>query len=237
MSRAAGCLVVAGVVLSGAGLLLFRAGGGTGAAEAAEIAAKVAIDYPLNGAMFPPEITAPTFLWHDPAKRAKRWVIEVSFGKTAPQLRIECPGDLLTPGEIDAKAGPMEPLTPEMASAHTWRPGAETWAAIKQQSTGEPAGVTIEGIDEGGAVVSSGHVAISTSADPVGAPLFYRDVPLMLPSKEQKGPITPLPREALPLIKWRTRNIAEAGSKVVMEKLPTCAMTKACMPCCRSRRR
>jgi hypothetical protein len=35
--------------------------------------------------------------------------------------------------------------------------------------------------------------------DPAGAPIFYRDVPLM-PSELEKGVIMPLPHDALPLI-------------------------------------
>jgi Flp pilus assembly protein TadD len=219
-------VVAAGVLVFGAGLLLFRmndAATGVWAAENAPARASLTIDYPLNGAVFPPEITAPTFLWHDGAEGAKRWVVEITFGKSAAGMRIECAGELLKLGEIDTKAGPGVELTAEQASARTWRPDAGTWEKIKRLSAKAPAGVTIEGIDEQGKVVSTGHVAISTSTDPVGAPLFYRDVPLMLPSLDQKGPITPLPQEALPLIKWRIRNIAEPESKVVMENLPTCA--------------
>jgi Flp pilus assembly protein TadD len=217
-------VVAAGVLVSGMGLLLFRMEAvGVWAAEDAPARASLTIDYPLNGSVFPPEITAPTFLWHDRAEGAKRWVVEIRLEKSAPGLRIECAGELMKLGEIDTKAGPGVGLTPEQASSRTWRPDAATWEQIKLQSTKEPAGITIEGIDEQGKVVSTGHVAISTSTDPVGAPLFYRDVPLMLPSPDQKGPITPLPQEALPLIKWRTRNIAEPESKVVMENLPTCA--------------
>ncbi|HEY3705791.1 MAG TPA: tetratricopeptide repeat protein [Terracidiphilus sp.] len=185
--------------------------------------AALAIDYPLNGSVFPPEMTPPTFLWHDPADLAKKWVIAISFGNSKPAMQIECAGALLRVGEIDPKAGPGIQLIPEQAGTRTWKPDAATWAKIKRLSTHLPARVTIEGVDEQGSVVSSGHVAISTSTDPVGAPVFYRDVPLMLPSPDQKGPITPLPQEALPLIKWRIRNIAEPESKVVMENLPTCA--------------
>jgi hypothetical protein len=71
--------------------------------------------------------------------------------------------------------------------------------------------------------VSEGSVTISTSADPVGAPIFYRDVPLMLWPKTEKGAIQPLPPFAIPLIKWKLRNIGETESRTVMEKLPTCA--------------
>ena len=39
----------------------------------------------------------------------------------------------------------------------------------------------------------------------------------------EKGSIQPLPPSALPLIKWRLRNVAEPQSRVVMENLYTCA--------------
>lgn len=56
----------------------------------------------------------------------------------------------------------------------------------------------------------------------MGAPIFYRDVPLIA-SPTEKGVIQPLPASAIHLIKWRIRNIAEPQSKVVMDNLPTCA--------------
>ena len=49
---------------------------------------------------------------------------------------------------------------------------------------------------------------LSVSTDPVGAPIFYRDVPLM-PSETEKGFIKPLATSAIPLIEWRMRNVAE----------------------------
>lgn len=66
-------------------------------------------------------------------------------------------------------------------------------------------------------------MSISTSADPVGAPIFYRDVPLLLPPPEERGPIAPLPRSAIPLIKWQIRDISQPKSHLVMTNLPTCA--------------
>jgi len=78
-------------------------------------------------------------------------------------------------------------------------PDAETWSAIKRRSVERPAIVTITGVR--GSEVSRGQVAIRTSKDPVGAPVFYRDVPLM-PSELEKGVIKPLAAGALPLIGW-----------------------------------
>jgi tetratricopeptide (TPR) repeat protein len=71
-------------------------------------------------------------------------------------------------------------------------------------------------------VLSRGRVSILTSRDPVGAPIFYRDVPLM-PSETEKGVIKPLAPAAIPLIAWRLRNIGEPRSRLLMEGLHTCA--------------
>jgi hypothetical protein len=70
--------------------------------------------------------------------------------------------------------------------------------------------------------VSRGSVAIRTSKDPAGAPIFYRDVPLM-PSESEKGVIKPLATAAIPLIAWRLRDLAEPRGKVVLEGMHTCA--------------
>ncbi|MEI9970839.1 MAG: hypothetical protein WDO73_01625 [Ignavibacteriota bacterium] len=87
-----------------------------------------------------------------------------------------------------------------------------------------PAKVTISGFSDEGLrnAVSQGWVTIGTSQDPVGAPIFYRDVPLM-PSESQKGVIKPLAQEATPLISWRLRDLAEPRSAVVLENMHTCA--------------
>jgi len=117
------------------------------------------------------------------------------------------------------------PLTPGQAAAHTWRPDEATWTKIKRLSVKSPATIAISGFADGDSrnPVSAGKVTISTSVDPVGAPVFYRDVPLMFPPPGQKGAIQPLPQAALPLIKWKIRNIGEPQSRTVMENLPTCA--------------
>ncbi len=187
--------------------------------------AKIAVDYPREGSVFPPEITPPTFLWHDPAEAAKRWVVEVTFADHSEEIRVETAGEHLQMGKIDPKAGPGTPLTPEQAETRTWRSDEATWARIKRLSVKSPATIKITGFGDGNAKlpVSSGRVTISTSADPVGAPVFYRDVPLMLPPPDENGPIAPLPQSAIPLIKWQIRSIGEPQSRTVMENLPTCA--------------
>jgi Flp pilus assembly protein TadD len=211
--------IVVVAVLVGSSAIVARTG--SVSASTAE-PAKLSIDYPLNGSVFPPEITPPTFLWHD-ASPARRWIVRVAFAGGGA-LQFDAPGEFLKPGAIDPAAGTGLALTPEQASTHTWKPDTAAWARMKQHSIDAPATITIEGLpDASNTPLSQAAVKISTSSDPVGAPVFYRDVPLMLPSADQKGPITPLPLAALPLIKWRIRDIAQPESRVVMENLPTCA--------------
>jgi len=225
--------------------------------------AKISIDYPQEGSIFPPEITPPTFLWCDSEPRAKRWVVQVTFADRTDALRVEVPGEPMRVGELDPEAGPMNELlelTPRQKGTPTWKPDADTWTKIKQHSVGLPAAITIAGlaVETWQRPVSEGSVTISTSADPVGAPIFYRDVPLMLWPKTEKGAIQPLPPFAIPLIKWKLRNMGETESRTVMERLPTCAnchsfsapgktlgidlwmgqrMTRGSTPSCRLRRK
>jgi Flp pilus assembly protein TadD len=223
--------------LVGAGALIFAFGTSAVTApyvlpandpvQAANAPAKLAIDYPADGSVFPPEITPPTFLWHEDTEAATRWVIEVRFADHSAPLRVDAAGEHQTMGEIDPEAGTgdhMIPLTPEQAAMRTWKPDAQTWARIKQHSVKAPATIRIEGFADtsAGQPVAAGSVTLSTSTDPVDAPVFYRDVPLMISPPSANGSIQPLPTSALPLIKWKLRNIGEAESHTVMTNLPTC---------------
>ncbi|MBM3748388.1 MAG: hypothetical protein FJW34_21605, partial [Acidobacteria bacterium] len=145
--------------------------------------ARITIDYPEEGSIFPPDMEAPTFLWRDDAESAKAWMIEISFAGAAP-IRIQSAGEPPRVGEIDPRAvsATNQPpqLTPRESAAHTWKPDTGTWEAVRQRSVKRPATVTITGFaDENRRqAVSRGRVSIQTSKDPVGAPIFYRDVPL-----------------------------------------------------------
>ena len=194
--------------------------------SAAELA-RIAIDYPADGSIFPPDMTAPTFLWRDPDENAAVWLIDVAFADRSPHIQLKSPGERMRVGEIDPRCvtPTNEPtLTPEQAATRTWTPDAETWAGIKKHSIKRPATVTITGFRDQDLrqPVSRGRVTIQTSKDPVSAPIFYRDVPLM-PTEGEKGVIKPLPQTAIGLIKWRLRNVGETESRTVMENLPTCA--------------
>ncbi len=185
----------------------------------------ITIDSPLNGSVFPPDMAAPTFQWRDPAAQTNEWRIEVSFASGAAAMQFESKGEPMKIGEIDPRCvsntNKLPELTPEQAAAHTWKPDALTWAAIRKQAGAGAVTVTIRGMAEKGEV-SRGEMAMLMSADPVAAPIFYRDVPLM-PSETEQGFIKPLATTALPLIEWRMRNVSETGSHVVMTDLHSCA--------------
>ena len=190
--------------------------------------ALVSIDYPRTGSMFPPEITAPTFIWHDASQAAVRWRIDITFTNGAAPMYFDSRGEQPSIGEIDQRCvsstNELPKLTPDQKSAHTWTPDAKAWELIKRHSIGKSAMITISGFtaDAASHPLSSGSTAVETSRDPVGAPIFYRDVPLM-PSETEKGIIKPLAADAVHLIAWRLRSIDHAESRVVLTGMHTCA--------------
>ena len=190
--------------------------------------AAVTVDYPEDGSIFPPEITPPTFIWHDESKVAAEWAIDVSFSDGSQAIHFKSSGARLRIGEIDPRcvSASNEPpsLTPRQATAHTWTPTAEDWQAIKLHSKEHVASLTITGVrtDLPGAAVSRGTVTLETSKDPVGAPIFYRDVPL-IPSKGEKGIIQPLAKQDLPLLAWRLRDVGQPASRLLLTGMHTCA--------------
>lgn len=55
-----------------------------------------------------------------------------------------------------------------------------------------------------------------------GAPIFYRDVPLM-PAAGNGGAVAPLSQDNIHLIHWRLRDIRKPESRTVLKDMPTCA--------------
>jgi len=210
-----------GVLILGLALL---AGRGIGLLPAQDQPRGLTIDYPLPGSIFPPDISAPMFLWRDATPGVTRWRIEIAFADGGSPIRVESTGTLMRVGEIDerciAPTNKLPELTPQQAVSHTWTPESSIWAAIKLRTVDSPATVTIAGI-AGARPVSRAEVAIATSKDPVGAPIFYRDVPLA-PSETAAGIIKPLGPTAIPLIAWRLRNIAATTSRVLLTGMLTC---------------
>ncbi|MGO4882868.1 MAG: tetratricopeptide repeat protein [Bryobacteraceae bacterium] len=192
-------------------------------------AAPILIDFPEPDSIFPPDITPPTFLWRDPGGTATVWRIEIHFGQRGSRVHDKSPGEKPQIGEVDTTLiGYVPPtLTPEQEAQHTWKPDAALWEKIKKQSQKQPATLVVTGYrdEHMKQPISSGQTNFVTSADPVGAPIFYRDVPLIPPdpSERERGIIHPLSDSVLPKIKWRIRYLNQTSSKTVMENLPTCA--------------
>ena len=192
-------------------------------------AAPILIDFPEPDSIFPPDITPPTFLWRDPGGTATVWRIEIHFGQRGTRVHDKSPGEKPQIGEVDTTLiGYVPPtLTPEQEAQHTWKPDAALWEKIKKQSQKQPATLVVTGYrdEHMKQPISSGQTNFVTSADPVGAPIFYRDVPLIPPdpSERERGIIHPLSDSVLPKIKWRIRYLNQTSSKTVMENLPTCA--------------
>ncbi|MHC1763250.1 MAG: tetratricopeptide repeat protein [Verrucomicrobiia bacterium] len=148
------------------------------------------IIYPPNEALFPPEITPPWIRWRDTNQLVDSWLVVVDLPQTSQRK-----GFLSKQPEFEL-------------------PTAD-WEAIKRQSTAQPAEIAVQGF-RGRApnqILTGARVRIQTSADPVGAPIFYREV--NLPFLEAvKDPTR---------IRWRFGSIDSSGQPpVVLEKLPVC---------------
>jgi hypothetical protein len=161
-------------------------GGAVAPPAAPQAQGPLQVAYPFDGALFPPEIIAPTFRWTD-SSGASHW-----------KLRF-------APAQ-----GPVVERTSAQAS---FRPEAALWEDLKKGSLGAPTVVTIEGLGAGEAPLSSGELRFSTSADPVGDSLFYREVVL---------PFRQAVKDPSQLV-WRYGSIANEGQPpVVLANLPVC---------------
>ena len=190
--------------------------------------ASITIDDPQDGSIFPPDILPPIFIWRDAAASAKSWRIAITFADGSKSIHATSHGEPIQIGKIDPRCvsenNKPPSLTPEQAAAHTWIPDADTWAIIKQHSVAHPAIIEITGVADSASdsPMSEGRVTLTTSKDPVGAPIFYRDVPLM-PSEGAKNFIQPLAPSSLFLINWRLRFIDQPESRLLIHDLHTCA--------------
>ena len=153
---------------------------------------RLTIRYPLDEAVFPPDIVAPAFDWQDHHAGANAWVVSFDF--------------------------PEEGLQPVAFACETqeWTPADEDWEAIKRYSLGRMATVTILGVDRAdpARLLSGAEIKISTSPDEVGAPLFFREVNLPFaeavkdPAKYIRWRFGPISSKEPP--------------PIVLDKLPVC---------------
>ncbi len=150
----------------------------------------VAIRSPKDGAVFPPEIAPCAFSWSGGAATTDRWLVLIEFAGEPERLQF-------------------------LTDKPEWTPGAGVWEQFKRRSREKEAKVTVLGVRRGRRpeIVARGQVTVRTSRDPVGAPLFYREV--NLPFWEAvKDPSR---------IRWRFGTIDSLQPPpVVLEHLPVC---------------
>ncbi|MBN2195878.1 MAG: tetratricopeptide repeat protein [Polyangiaceae bacterium] len=149
----------------------------------------VDILYPYGGAVFPPESIAPTFRWTSRVSGVDTWLVHATF-----------------------EAG-----EPTQALLHTteWTPDEPTWREMKTRSTGRPVRIAVLGVAAGSprTIRARSSITLTTSPDPVSAPLFYREVPLPF-IDAVKDPAR---------IRWRFGTIdSPTRPPVVLEDLPVC---------------
>ncbi len=146
------------------------------------------IEYPYHKSIFPPEMAAPTFKWTDKNKESKHWLVTAIFenGQQPIYALIQKPD---------------------------WTPDRLVWEKMKQHSIQKPLEIRVTGINSSPNVkiTSQDRISISVSKDKVGAPIFYRQVPLPFSTKNFKK------------VKWRLGDISSYNPPaVIMDNLPIC---------------
>ncbi|MCP4214499.1 MAG: tetratricopeptide repeat protein [bacterium] len=148
------------------------------------------IIYPFDNSLFPPEIVSPIFSWKDSGKTADSWLLLA---------------------DVDGKIEYTSPILDKQE----WKPESSAWEKMKQISIATDLRITILGFqkDTPGTLLSGAEIRIRTSKDKVGAPIFYRDVPLPFIHAYKH----------LEDIRWRLGDISsDEPSRVILENLPIC---------------
>lgn len=185
----------------------------------------IKIAFPIDGSIYPPEFIAPRFSWTDSDSGNNRWLI---VGKTTSGKRFYALTESPTVSmpDIDTLAVSLDvpPQVPNPNRFRNWQPSNSLWDSIKTYSKNEKMFIHIYGFKstELGKNISYGKTSISTSHDSVGAPIFFRDVPIM-PSKNKTGRVQPLSKAAERLIHWSLRDVSRTDTRVLLPTSPTCA--------------
>jgi hypothetical protein len=153
--------------------------------------ADLALEYPRDGTLFPPEMVPPTFRWNDGTPGARRWLVRITLADGRPDLSF-------------------------LVRRPRWTPQPQDWETLKRRSLEHEAQVVILGVGWGRSprILSRARMSFRTSPDPVGAPLFYREVVLPFQKADQDPS----------RIRWRFGSIgASQPPPIVLEHLPVCA--------------
>jgi len=150
----------------------------------------IRVTNPLHGALFPIDIASPVIEWTDTDCGASLWLAQVTF--TGEEQTV----NYLTGGT-------------------TWTPDRKTWELIKKHSLNERAVLSVYGIntEDGITIAGRGRVSFSTSADSVGAPILYMQLPLPF-AFAQKHP---------DLFRWLLADLSSYEKPpVVLKNMPVC---------------
>ena len=145
---------------------------------------------PNDGSIYPPEFPAPTFLWEDNNRESKQWIVNVKINKS-------------------------ENIYSTIVNEKSWKPNEEIWINIKNKSASQPINIMVAGINtkEEVKIFSLQKISISISTDSVGAPVFFRAVPLPFSFATSH----------LDSIKYMLGDVASPYKpKVLLENLPVC---------------
>lgn len=114
---------------------------------------ELVIDYPLDGAVFPPGIPPPLVRWRSKSG-ATRWTVEVRTSTT---------------GAVLVHATTVE---------SSYRPERSAWRAVQDAAQRSPVTLAVSALDRGSRPEVTAAISFRTSQDRVEAPIFYREVPL-----------------------------------------------------------
>lgn len=143
--------------------------------------------YPRTGTLFPPEFPPPTFSWTDQDSTNKKWLV------------------LLTSSVGEFK---ISGITLE---TH-WKPKPIDWDALKKSGLAQDIKLTIIGF-QSDKIISSAAETFQISSDSVGAPIFFRAVPLPFAYALKN----------LEKIRWHLGDVSSTSPPpVLLENLPLC---------------
>ncbi len=150
----------------------------------------ITLEYPLDRTLFPPEMVPPAFRWRDPTPGARRWLIRITPADDRPGMSF-------------------------LVRRPQWTARPQDWEILKRRSLEHDAHVVVLGVGRGRPpkILSRARMSFRTSQDPVGAPLFYREVILPFQKADQDPS----------RIRWRFGSIGASQPPIVLEHLPVCA--------------
>jgi len=145
--------------------------------------------YPSDGTIFPPEFPPPTYNWNTTENTVSAW--QITFTDSEKMI-----------------------LHQEQVSGKTqWTPSLQVWNQLKQNSAHKPISMVLSALNEKQRAFPADTISFSFSVDSIGAPIFYRSVPL--PFK--------FARENLAKVRWHLGNVGSSEQPAtVLSDIPVC---------------